>query len=253
MKMITRRFIRGISNFLCYFMCNPREIQRQLAEILWAERLRSLTERRKETWLSSLSISPGNWAVGYQWFYIATQTLLALKPKHILDIGLGQSSKLFAKYVESMPDAKHLVVEHNPAWIDFFKNDFIPSDKTSFCCLDLVEGVVDGLKCPHTYLDFHVTMKNRKFDLISIDAPFGVRERGGGGARVDILSILPDCLSEKWVVLLDDYNRKGEKRTAAKIEEKLHSCGVKFKKGVYRGEKDCLILCAESIGFLTSI
>ena len=37
------------------------------------------------------------------------------------------------------------------------------------------------------------------------------------------------------------------------MQEKLEACGIACKAGHYRGEKDCMILCAEHLGFLATM
>jgi len=72
-------------------------------------------------------------------------------------------------------------------------------------------------------------------------------------ARIDVLKLLPDCLMNRFVILLDDYNRPGEVNTIREMEGVLESAGVDFAKGVYRGQKEMILLCDPGNSFLTSM
>ncbi len=61
-------------------------------EILWAEIFRSVTD--KSTWLKNRSFAPGRWALGYPALYILYRILNEMKPKSILELGLGQSTRM---------------------------------------------------------------------------------------------------------------------------------------------------------------
>lgn len=56
---------------------------------------------------------------------------------------------------------------------------------------------------------FEEKFKNKKYDLICIDAPLGgdMKEI----CRVDILSIIPISLNTTFVILLDDFTGKQKK------------------------------------------
>ena len=65
------------------------------------------------------------------------------------------------------------------------------------------------------YVGFDEKLKEKSFDLMMIDGPYGYRSPDY--SRVDILSILPDCLNDEFVILMDDCDRKGEQRTCQLI------------------------------------
>lgn len=221
---------------------------RQTAEVLWAEIFSDTIQN--SSWLSDKTFSPGRWAVGYQYLYAMYRILNETKPMQILELGLGQSTKMIAQYAQ-YKKAEHIVVEHDSSWADFFKNSFSMPEcsKIEICELTFVPykkeqaiRVYDGLK---------ERLGNKKFDFISIDAP-----RGGDMkqyARIDILQMLPDCLGENFVILLDDYNRSGEQQTVREIGECLKKNGIAYKKGTYNGMKDCILICAEHLRFLTTM
>lgn len=67
-----------------------------LEEIRWGQIYNSTIAGSE--WLKDQSVSPGRWAVGYNYLYILYRILNDVKPTNILELGLGQSTKLMAQY-----------------------------------------------------------------------------------------------------------------------------------------------------------
>lgn len=70
---------------------------------------------------------------------------------------------------------------------------------------------------------------------------------------MDILQLLPDCLKEDFVILLDDYNRQGEKNMVELMKKILQEHDIKFNTGVYRGNKDTFMITSENLRFLCTM
>lgn len=98
-----------------------RESRNINKEILWAETFNNTVSG--SDWLKDKSFSPGRWAVGYQYLYAVYRILNTVKPKKILELGLGQSTKLLSQYAKANKEVKHIVVEHDQEWIDFYKKE----------------------------------------------------------------------------------------------------------------------------------
>ena len=218
-------------------------------EILWSEIFNNTIS--DSSWLKDKSFSPGRWAVGYQYLYAVYRILNEVKPKNILELGLGQSTKLLSQYVRANKDVKHCIVEHDKNWIEFFTNEFRLPENSNIVQLELENREFKEDAEVLCYKDFSKALKNRKFDFISIDAPFGFNAKVY--ARIDILEILPDCLDENFVIIIDDYNRKGEKNTVYEIEHILKHNGISYTKGIYNGEKQCMLICSEKLKFICSM
>ena len=69
-------------------------------------------------------LSAGRWAVGYQYLYVMYRVLNEIHPRRILELGLGQSTRMLGQYAAAHENVSHFVVEHDPEWIDFFQRDF---------------------------------------------------------------------------------------------------------------------------------
>ena len=72
-------------------------------------------------------------------------------------------------------------------------------------------------------------------------------------ARIDVLRLLPECLSENFVIMIDDAERGGETHTVAEMEKRLREHGILCRRGRYSGKKDCVLICGERSGFLTTM
>lgn len=201
-------------------------------------------------WLKNITFSPGRAAVGYNYLYVTYRCLNEFKPKTILDIGLGQSTKLITQYVEKSHDAHHIVVEHDREWINFFENSNSLSERTIIKQTDIDYTNFKG-DSVRVYQDFEKIIKGKRFDFISIDAPisYDMSEY----ARIDIIPFLPSCLKEDFIIILDDYQRIAEKHSADEIRNQLIKYQIPFSEGVYRGQTDIWVICSENLKFFTSL
>lgn len=218
-------------------------------EILWGEVFNNkITDSQ---WLNDKRFSPGRWAVGYPYLYVIYRILDEVKPKTILDLGLGESTKMLSQYALANPTTEHLIVEHDKNWIDFFSNVFKLPKNSYIMQLELENSKFKEDNAVLCYKDFDKELKDKKFDFISIDAPFGGNAKIY--ARIDVLKILPQCLSDNFIILVDDYNRKGEKNMVSELEKVLIINNISYEKGVYIGEKECILITSKNNKFLTTM
>lgn len=223
-------------------------------ELLWANIFHDVIRGSK--WFDgATSLNPGRWALGYPACYILYQILDLALPESILELGLGASTKFTGSYIAWRKNEKpveHYVVEHDKEWIEFNK------EKVDYSQMELVQldNITVNENMPGVgkteivmYAGFVSAFKDKKFDFIIIDAPYGSDEY----SRVDCIGILPQCLKDSFVIMLDDYDRIGEKRTAQLIIKQLKASGVLFEVGVYQGEKATLIITSKDLKFLCSL
>lgn len=219
-------------------------------EILWAEIFNSTIRNSK--WFTE-SVSPGRWAVGYPFLYVLYRVLDELKPDKILELGLGQSSKITCSYVNYSKNSNvlHCIVEHDEEW----KNFFLDGNKKTF-----KEGISKIIVMPLENVDFENTKVTRyerfietlpkeKWNLILVDAPFGSDKF----SRIDVLDLIPQNLSDKFVILIDDCERIGEINTCEKIKEKLSMNNIAWYEGLYSGEKEVRVIVSEDLKFICSL
>lgn len=225
------------------------ESTRYASEAVWAEIFNNTIS--SSTWLTNKSFSPGRWAVGYQALYVIYRVLNEARPRRILELGLGQSTRMISQYAAACEAVEHIIVEHDQEWIDFFKNDFQLSPQSRIMQMEREMVSYKEAEAVRVFRGFQEAFTGQKFDFIFIDAPLGSDMKQY--ARIDVLQILPLCLSNDFILMIDDAERSGEAHTAAEIESRLSECNVKYKKGRYRGKKDCVLICSEKMGFLASL
>ena len=222
---------------------------RDISEAVWAEIYNSTIT--KSRWLKDKAFSPGRWAVGYPYLYVMYRILNEVQPQNILELGLGQSTKMIGQYTSYYKRVHHQVVEHDPEWIDFFKKNYSLSERTKLIQLNREFVPYKEAEKVRVFKDFSQTFKGQKFDFISIDAPLGgdMKEY----ARIDVLQMIPACLAEDFIIMIDDCERSGEKRTVMEMERVLQENQILYRKGKYSGKKDCIVIAANALKFVCSM
>lgn len=159
------------------------------------------------------------------------ETIYSLKPRAILELGIGLSTRIITQYAENTPKVQHIVVESSKEWVQRVKPLLCPV--TEIKLLEL-QKVYFGDFYRNEFIGFSDTFKGKKFDLIFIDAPpaFVSQKQEVTPTRQDIVSLIPDILSEKFALIIHNYNRKGEQSTCKLIEEKLTGSKILFSKKV---------------------
>ena len=222
---------------------------RDISEAVWAEIYNSTIT--KSRWLKDKAFSPGRWAVGYPYLYVIYRILNEVQPQNILELGLGQSTKMIGQYTSYYKGVHHQVVEHDPEWIDFFNKNYSLSERTKLIQLNREFVSYKEAEKVRVFKDFYQTFKGQKFDFISIDAPLGgdMKEY----ARIDVLQMIPTCLAEDFIIMIDDCERSGEAHTVMEMERVLQENQILYKKGKYSGKKDCIVIASNALKFVCSM
>lgn len=229
---------------------STNELKRKIQELEWAV---IFQDSIKNSWLEHVGLSLGRWAIGYPFAYILFRALEAQKPLNILELGLGESTKIILSYKKQSQDlVRHTVVEASQEWLDFFQrsNADLVGD-TELIHLEYQFSKFRDFQDVRVFNGFEEKFKNKKYDLICIDAPLGgdMKEI----CRVDILSIIPISLNTTFVILLDDFNRQTEKNLAKLIFEELDKNQIAYVSGTYDGEKSTLLIASPDLAYLKSL
>ena len=136
-------------------------------EILWGEIFNNTVSN--SDWLTDRSFSPGRWAVGYQYLYSVYRILDIIKPQSILELGLGQSTKLLSQYAKTNPKVNHIVVEHDQDWIDFYKKENEVPKNSKILKLERVTKEYKDDNSVLAFKNFKESLQGLKFDFISIN------------------------------------------------------------------------------------
>lgn len=222
-----------------------------IRESVWAATFRQVISTPSE-WLKDASFAPGRWAVGFPFLYVLYRTLNEMRPTSILELGLGQSTKMIRQYAAHYENVSHRVVEHDAKWVEFWKRSNPDISNTQIEMLDLTmvkhPAATHEVRC---YAGFKETLGDGKYDLISIDAPFGYDMTDI--ARIDALSLTPDQLKDSFAIIIDDYNRTGEQGMTKLLDTKLEQAGIPHHQGIYRGEKNTAVIASDDLTFLCSM
>lgn len=215
-------------------------------ELEWAHIFHDSIRGKK--YIEELSLNIGRWAGNYSFFYVLNRILSDYKPEKILDLGLGESSKLISTYLEHyLPHSNHTIVEQDEKWALAFSNRFQLSERSKIvhCPLQVVE--IKGFQS-QSYTHFKENITG-KFDLYIVDGPFGSERY----SRYDIISLVENFdASDEFIIMMDDTNRPGERDTRNDIVSLLKSKNISHHLGDYQGNKTVSVICSDQFKFATS-
>lgn len=224
------------------------DASRNAAEAVWAQVFHDTI--RDSTWLKNKTFSPGRWAVGYAYLYVMYRILNEMRPKCILDLGLGQTTRMIAQYAAHCKGVRHVVVESDPEWGKFFRRRFRLPKSTSLYYRPYEMQEFRGNQV-RAYSQFSQLLKHQTFDLVSIDAPCTSEMRCF--ARIDMLANLATCLRWDFVIMIDDLQFPAVANTANAIGEELSARGIDFLRGVYSGAKTFEVFASPRFKWFTTL
>jgi spermidine synthase len=200
-------------------------------------------------WVRKKNFSPHGAAANYSFLYILFRILDDIDPKNILELGMGQSSKLTAQYVAYKNHYATLhLVEHNLTWVDIFRSEVEISDRVKIYVLEMVQKLINDYQT-NTYDNLLENFRNQKFDVIINDGPHGSEHY----SRAGILDLLEHNLADEFVIMSDDYNWKSVQETVQEVMHKLHKLGIHFDHTLYNGTKTQSIIYSPQYDFLKTL
>jgi len=218
-----------------------------LKELEWAHIYHDSIRGKKE--LKNLSLNIGRWAGNYAFFYVLNRILSDYKPKNILELGLGESSKFVSTFIDNYSkESKHIIIEHNEEWKTLFSNNFKLSNNCEIRILNLVEEENKGYKYK-SYKNIQDQIINT-FDLYIVDGPLG----SSSFSRFDIVSLAKNFkTNDQFIILFDDYERKGEKETANALLKILEDKNINCHTKEFTGNKKVLVIATSNYKHITSV
>ncbi len=198
-------------------------------------------------WLRNKSFSPGRWASNYSFLYILYRVLNDVKPQAIIEFGLGQTTRMIVQYGKSF-NVNPLTIEHDERWSNYFCQATELSGEGLIVHLDLEERYYKGFKTT-AYSGLQDVAENKKYDLIVLDGPFA----SDRFSRIQILDLIPDHLADSFCIIIDDFDRRGEKDTVKEVKRILAERKINFVCGYYAGTKAQQLICSPDWGFLTGL
>lgn len=240
-------FLKKIKSLYGRITNNQEEILRSTKEVEWANVFHDSI--KGYSYLKDFNLNIGRWAGGYPFFYCLNRILHDGKPKHILEFGLGESSKFISKTIDNeLKTTQHDILEHNPEWSSDFNSKFVLGHNSNIIASEIVERE----KKSQLYNSYSVIdeLDVNKYDCFIVDGPIGTTSF----SRYDIVTLVNQFNIDKdFIILFDDTNRIGEKETLKEMFRVFNEKGVCFYNADYLGAKSTTIITSERYKYLTSI
>lgn len=175
-------------------------------------------------WLHDKSFSLHGWAANYSFIYMLYRILDNAKPQNILEMGMGQTSRLTSQYIAYCnPEATLDIIENDAGWIATYKPQLAQNERIKVYQCDLEFFTYDKTEC-RKYKDLDKAIGNTKYDLIIIDGPWGAEQKL---PRSNVLDLIKNHnLAEDFIIIFDDTERKGEQNTSAQAVHLLQEQGI---------------------------
>lgn len=231
---------------------NDREIINQLHQIVRNQQESIMAHHFHDTiidseWLKYKSFSPGAWAADYGLLYTLYRVLNGMKPRSIIEFGLGQTSKMIHQYANYY-GVEAITCEHDNKWTDFFLNEREGKYPINFKTLELENINYKGYGTL-SYKNIIQEYSNKKFDFFLVDGPFGSEHF----SRPQIIDMAKYNLRERFCIIIDDCERLGEQETTNEVFEVLKNLGIDYCYTSYSASKRHTLICSSDLKFLTSL
>ncbi|MFA6263012.1 MAG: hypothetical protein WCW33_00120 [Candidatus Babeliales bacterium] len=197
-------------------------------------------------WLKNKNFSPSGSAASFSFLYILFRALNDCNPRSILEIGIGQTTKMTSQYIAYKNNEAHLIlVEHNPVWFNIFKEQIAPSNNIEILMLPLKKTLYKDSET-NVYDNLATSVGATKFDLLIVDGGEG----RGKYTRTSVLDLIPHNLEKSFIIIFDDYNYGGVRRTIQDVRTKLDEANIKYGFSIYKGEKQQYVIFSQDLDFL---
>lgn len=239
--------IKRIKKLIADNKIRQQKIISQNDELIWASVFHDSIKGIKG--VENLPLNVGRWAGNYPFFYVLNRILKEYQPKKILEFGLGESSKFISTYLQHhLLESEHIIIEHDEKWKLNFQTNFVLSSRSIVHELPLIKKNYKEFEY-NGYENIENTISN-KFDLYIVDGPFG----SPNYSRFDIVA-LAEILSDQddFILIMDDYNRNGEKQTVEELLSLLKSKKINIYTAKYSGVKSLFLIATEKYKYVTSL
>lgn len=179
------------------------------------------------TWLKDKSFSLHGWAANYSFIYMLYRILDNVKPQHILEMGMGQTSRLTSQYVAyGNTNALADIIENDAGWIATYQPQLAQSNRTNVHQCDLDFFTYDNTECLK-YKNLSEVVGTTKYDLIIVDGPFG--GNGQRFPRSNVLDLIENNnLADDFIIIFDDAERLGEQNIIKNTLQLLKNNNIKY-------------------------
>lgn len=183
------------------------------------------------------------------------KVLRLLKPRRVLELGSGQTTKLLSAYASANPDARVLTLEQDAAWSARIKPTVAHDFRHVAVETTRLSVPAAGLDTATLWYKEVAELREQKFDYVLVDGPYAGTAGGGPVpyARAGILRYMPRLLAESFVVVFDDAERAGESMTVDAFGAVLRASAIPHQRFALHGVKTQVVFCSPTLAFLRSI
>lgn len=177
-------------------------------------------------------------AANYSLLFILLQSVVLAQPAEILELGCGETTLLLDALRRSGVWRGNLTsIEHDSFW----HKEISALVETDIVHAPLTKRTIHGIEAPAYDLS---ALKSPLglFDLVLVDGPNGTPR----WSRLACLELIPEHLAREFLIILDDYERPGEKETAALMRDSLGSKGLQMTEECVLSNKHQLMLATEA-------
>jgi len=233
--------LRTILNHISFRMLYGRLVKEH-------QYLSSLHFNLKVVGWDDFTFYPDGFAANASLLYLLFKILQKAKPKSILELGSGQSTKLTTRYIKENEEAEITIIEDCQEWYDKTKQDIFANKRTRFICSHLKQLKYKNKKC-FWYSTKILAEEDKTYELIIVDGPFGTKRN----SRIGIANYLPKILDkDNFIIVFDDAARKGEIDTIKAIKKILKKNIISFQEFHVYGSKKQTCLVSPNYTFLAT-
>jgi hypothetical protein len=178
----------------------------------------------------------------------------SVRPKSVLELGSGQTTKILARYFHDSEGVYVCTLEHDEDWARRLRPLITANGHChDYRCAPLEPSEIvlpeDGRKVSVRWYRMTADLLERRFSLLIVDGP---NTSGTELTRLGVLSHLPDLLTESFVVIFDDTERRAELLLAKQMGVLLRQAGIPFIRFEIEATKTQSVFCSRDLAFLQS-
>jgi predicted O-methyltransferase YrrM len=193
-------------------------------------------------WVESKNFSPSGWSANFSFLYVLLRVLNDFCPTSILELGVGQTTKLTSQFANHNPNIALTVVDHDKYWIDLMLKKIKVTKNMMFLELPLCPAEFNDKKTM-VYKDLAKNVDDKKFDFIIVDG-------GDGDYRTSFFDLIPKNLKKSFVIILDDFHYADKKETVKALQTILKNFDIKYDTLIVKGQKQQFVVFSSDIVFL---
>jgi hypothetical protein len=154
-------------------------------------------------------------AASYGLMYFLFRVFDEHEIRNVVEFGSGQTTLLIDRIKRT--GTHHVCYEHSPDWHARFAPRLISCD---YRLRPLKEATIEARQ-----VQWYSGVEARNFDLLLVDGPIGTDRF----SRFGCVELIRSHISNDFLIIMDDGQRRGEQDTVAHIVDLLRSAGLTFR------------------------